>query len=73
MEKKIKALTAQGMMQAKIMSALPFFMIGIFYFLDKDYIAPLLFTPMGWLCLIAVLALVLIGGFVMKKIVTIKV
>ena len=73
MEKKIKALTAQGMMQAKIISCLPFLLIGIFYVMDKPYIAPLLFKPLGWVCLAAVLILVLIGGFLMKKMVEIKV
>ena len=73
MEKKIKALTAQGMMQAKIMSFLPFIMIGIFYFMDKNYIMPLFTRPLGWVCLVAVVGLVLIGGFIMRKMVEIKV
>ena len=73
MEKKIKALTAQGMMQAKIISVLPFILIGIFYVMDKEYISPLLFKPLGWACLAVVLVLVLIGGFLMKKMVEIKV
>lgn len=73
MEKKIKALTAQGMMQAKIISCLPFLLIGIFYVMDKAYIHPLFVKPLGWLCLAVVFALVLIGGFLMKKMVEIKV
>ena len=73
MEKKIKALTAQGMMQAKIISALPFLLIILFYFMDKQYISPLLFKPLGWVCLAGVLALVVVGGFLMKKMVEIKV
>ena len=73
MEKKIKALTAQGMMQAKILSAVPFFLIAIFYVMDKQYISPLIFTPLGWVCLAIVLVLVLIGSFVMRKMVSIKV
>ena len=73
MEKKIKALTAQGMMQAKIISALPFVLIGIFFVMDKEYISPLIFKPLGWACLAVVLVLVLIGGFLMKKMVEIKV
>ncbi len=73
MEKKIKALTAQGMMQAKIISAIPFLLIGMFYVMDRPYISPLLFKPLGWVCLAVVFALVLIGGFLMKKMVEIKV
>ncbi|MCZ0933065.1 MAG: type II secretion system F family protein [Oligoflexia bacterium] len=73
MEKKIKALTAQGMMQAKIISALPFILIGIFFVMDRNYISPLIFKPLGWACLAVVLVLVLIGYFLMKKMVQIKV
>ena len=73
MEKKIKALTAQGMMQAKIISALPFVLIAIFFVMDKEYISPLIFKPLGWACLAVVLVLVLVGGFLMKKMVQIKV
>ncbi len=73
MEKKIKALTAQGMMQARIMSALPFILIGIFYVMDKPYISPLLFTPLGWACLLLITGLVVGGWFMMKKMVAIKV
>ena len=73
MEKKIKALTAQGMMQAKIVSVLPVLLIAIFYVMDKNYISPLIFKPLGWACLIVVLVLILVGGFVMRKMVEIKV
>ena len=73
MEKKIKALTAQGMMQAKIISALPFLLIAMLYFMDREYISPLLFKPLGWVCLAGVVFLVLIGGFIMRKMVEIKV
>lgn len=73
MEKKIKALTAQGVMQAKIISALPFLLMIILYVMDRNYISPLFLRPLGWLCLAVVLVLVLIGGFLMKKVVEIKV
>lgn len=73
MEKKIKALTAQGLIQAKIISVIPFALIVLFYFMDQKYIAPLLFTAKGWVCLALVVLLVAIGGFLMKKMVQIKV
>ena len=73
MQKKIKALTAQGLMQAKIISALPFLLIGVLFFMDRNYISPLLFTPLGWVLLSVVLVLVCVGGFLMKKMVEIKV
>ncbi len=73
MDKKIKALTAQGLMQAKIISSLPFFLIVIFYFMDKPYILPLLTKPLGWVCLVLVVILVAVGWVMMKKMVEIKV
>ena len=73
MDKKIKALTAQGRMQARIISSIPFILIGIFYVMDKAYISPLLFTPLGWVCLVGVVFLVALGAFMMKKMVEIKV
>ena len=73
MDKKIKALTAQGRMQAQIISSIPFLLIGIFYVMDKQYISPLLFKPLGWVCLGGVVVLVALGAFMMKKMVEIKV
>ena len=73
MEKKIKALTAQGRMQAKILACVPFCLIGIFLIIDRDYIAPLIFKPLGWILLSIVCVLVGIGYLVMKKMVAIKV
>jgi len=73
MEKKIQALTAQGMMQAKIISCLPFLLIGILFLMDKSYVLPLLTKPLGWVCLLAVVVLVTIGWVMMKKMVEIKV
>ena len=73
MEKKIKALTAQGMMQAKIMACLPFGLIALFFVMDQNHIMPLFIQPLGWLALFAVLVLVILGWILMKKMVEIKV
>lgn len=73
MQKKIQSLIAQGMMQAKIMSFTPLAMLGIFYVLDREYISPLLFKPLGWLLLAIVFALILVGGFFMRKAVKINI
>ena len=73
MDKKIKALTAQGIMQAKIISAIPILLLGVFQVMDPDYIAPLLFKPLGWVCLALVFGLIAVGAIVMKKMVEIKV
>lgn len=72
-EKKIEALTAQGNMQAVIITLVPFFLLLVFAVLDPAYIKPLFTTPLGWACLVLILTLQIIGLIVMKKIVTIKV
>ena len=73
MEKKIKALTAQGMMQAKIMACLPFGLVGLFFVMDRNHVMPLFTQPLGWLALLAMTVLVIVGWFLMKKMVEIKV
>lgn len=72
-EKKIEAITAQGKMQAAIVTLVPFLILGIFQLVDPNYVRPLFTTPLGWLALALVLTLQIIGLIVMIKIVTIKV
>lgn len=72
-EKKIEALTAQGNMQAVIITLVPLLLLGIFLVLDPNYVMPLFTKPLGWVCLALMLTLQAIGLIVMKKIVTIKV
>ena len=72
-ENKIKALTAQGTMQAAIISAVPFFILLMMFVTDKKKAQLMLGTPLGWVALLIIMALIVLGGIMMKKIVTIKV
>lgn len=72
-EKRIQAMVAQGEMQAMIVTAVPFFLIAMFFVLDPAFITPLFTKPLGWFFLAIMLSLQGIGLFMMKKIVTIKV
>ncbi|MBX7231932.1 MAG: type II secretion system F family protein [Bdellovibrionales bacterium] len=72
-EKKIEALTAQGSMQALIITFVPFFLIGMFLVVEPDYIMPLFTRPLGWFLLLLMISLQTLGLVIMKKIVTIKV
>jgi tight adherence protein B len=72
-EKKIQALTAQGQMQAIIITFVPFVLIGLFFLIDPNYIMPLFTKPLGWFFLLLMVTLQMIGLVMMKKIVTIKV
>ena len=72
-QSKIKALTAQGMMQAKIISFVPLVLLVILYFANPSYVVILFSTALGWVCLFFIAALVIIGGQLMRKVATIDV
>jgi len=72
-EKKIEALTAQGVMQGIIISMVPFILLVIFYMADPSYVMPMFTTALGWVFLSIVLILQIVGGLMIKKIITIKV
>ncbi len=72
-EKKISAMTAQGTMQAIIITLVPFILLGVFLLIDPNYVEPLFTKPLGWFALVLMLGLQVIGGVIMKKVVTIKV
>ena len=66
-EKKIEALTAQGIMQGIIISMIPFILLGVFFTIDPNYIMPLFTTTMGIIALTIVITLQLIGGLMILK------
>lgn len=72
-EKRIEAMTAQGMTQAVILTLVPFILLVVFMMVDPTFVKPLFTRPLGWVFLFIMLALQVIGGVAMKKIVTIKV
>lgn len=72
-EKKIQALTAQGLMQGMIVTMIPFILAAVFLVIDPSYIKPMFNTPLGLVLLFGMLGLQIIGGILIKKIVTIKV
>ncbi len=72
-EKKIQALTAQGLMQGIIVTMIPFLLMGVFLMVDPAFIKPMFSTTLGLVLLMVMLALQIIGGVIIKKLVTIKV
>lgn len=72
-EKKIEAMTAQGMMQGLIVSLVPVILIMVFFLIDPGYIMPMFTTPLGLVLTFVMFSLIIIGGLAIKKIVTIKV
>lgn len=73
LEKKISAMTAQGVMQGIIVTSIPFILGGVFFAIDPGYIKPMFSTTLGIILLAAMLGLQIIGGVVIRKVVTIKV
>jgi Flp pilus assembly protein TadB len=72
-EKKIQALTAQGLMQGIIVTMIPFILMAVFALIDPNFIKPMFNTTIGLVLLMVMLGLQIIGGVVIKKLVTIKV
>lgn len=70
---RIEAMTQQGKTQGVIMTAIPFVILVILSALDPGYVEPLFNSTLGIIFLIIMLFLQIMGGVMIKKIVTIKV
>ncbi len=72
-EGEIKALTSQQRMTGYIIAALPIFIGALFYFINADYMTPLVGTLGGRVMLGVAFFMEAIGMFVIKRIVDIDV
>ncbi len=72
-EKKIQAMTAQGLTQGIIITLVPIVLILVFSVVNPSYIQPLFNTTLGLVFLAVMFGLQIIGGIAIKKIVTIKI
>ncbi|MBI2565725.1 MAG: type II secretion system F family protein [Candidatus Schekmanbacteria bacterium] len=72
-EDKIKSLTAQGYLQGIMACFSPVAFVILMYVMQKQIVMPLLTTPAGWLMMAIAAALDIMGFFVLKKLVTIRV
>jgi len=70
---RIRALTAQGIMQAAILLALPWSLAAALQLLAPEFIAPLFHTRLGWALLAATAMLEAIGALWLRKVVVIRV
>jgi len=70
---KIEALTAQGVMQGAIIFCMPFGLGTILYVMDPVLISRMWETIPGLVLVIFMIMLQAIGGYIMKKVVTIEV
>jgi len=72
-EKKIQAMTAQGIMQGIIITLVPIALIMIFLFVNPSFISPMFTTALGLVLLVFMFTLQIIGGLTIRKIVKINV
>jgi len=70
---RIRALTAQGRMQAGIMACLPLLLGAALALLSPEAMAPLWRTPSGWVVMLLVLLLEFMGLWLVRRIVAIDV
>lgn len=73
METRIRALTAQGRLQAWVLGALPALMILVLHRLEPEAMALLWSTPVGWATLTALVLLETLGLWFIRRIVHIDV
>jgi tight adherence protein B len=72
-EKRIEAMTAQGLMQGIIITLVPIGLLIVFSFVNPTFIAPLFNTALGLVILVIMFTMQFIGGITIRKIVKIKV
>ena len=70
---KVKALTAQGVFQAIVITIIPFALLFVQYFSNREQTMLFFTTPVGYVLLFVMFVMQGLGGFMIKKIVTIKV
>ena len=66
---KIKAMSAEAKASAYIIGILPFAMFGLIWVVNSSYLASLFSDPRGWIMLGGALSMILLGTFVMFKMV----
>lgn len=72
-EKKIQAMTAQGLYQGMFVMAVPPIMGVVFYQSDPDFMRPLFTTPIGWALIAVIITLEVVGFFFIMRIIKIDV
>ncbi len=73
LRREMKALTAEGRISAIVLGALPFFLFGIIWLVNPDYIQPLIESTTGIIMIIGSFILILIGIFWLTRIIKIDV
>ena len=70
---KVRTLAAEGKLSMYVLLALPFFIVGALFIVNPGYIKTLFIEPMGRIMCGIALFMMLLGAYVMKRMVDIKV
>jgi len=73
LEAKVKALTAQGRMQAIVLGGLPFFLAAILSKINPELMQPLFNTPQGTVILFIALIFWVVGIYLIRKVINIDI
>jgi tight adherence protein B len=73
LRRQVKSLSAEGRFSAYILLAMPPLLLLYEATTNRSYLAPMLSTPLGWIMLVAMGALMGVGGFMMKRLVKLEV
>jgi tight adherence protein B len=72
MREKVKALSAEAKASAMIIGALPFIVMMLVYFIRPDYIMVLFTDPTGHLILLGASIMMMMGIYIMRKMINFK-
>lgn len=72
-EGKIRSLTAQGKLQGIVVGLLPIALMAVLFHMEPEAMAPLFHTWYGWATLAFIACMELVGGLIIRKIVSIDV
>ncbi len=73
MEERIQSLTAQGVMQGYVVTALPTFIVLALVVVERKAIMPLFTSLLGWIFLTIIITLQILGGWFIRKIVQVDI
>ena len=69
---RVRVLSAEGRMSAKVLVAMPFAVVGFLYVTNREYIKVLFTDPLGTIVISVGLTMMALGSIAIKKIVTLK-
>lgn len=73
MEGKIRALTSQGVLQGRVVTALPFMILLALLFIEPEATRPIFTSLLGWCFLAVIIVMQCLGGLMIRRIVRIDI